>query len=135
MKNPEDQANLKSYVREHYSLIKAAYKSLSAYSGSDLFSIGSNVFTDFLNECKIIDSLYGISDFGVNLNSTLIQKEKGQVYNPGNSLVRYEFLEILIRIAGDRYIRNKLCVNILEAFKRLMNEHLLPVISKFWQNH
>lgn len=131
VKNPEEQVELKNSVRQIYPLIKLAYKNLSAYGGSDVFSIGSNVFTDFLNECNIIDNLYGPSDLGVNLNSTLIQKEKGQVYNPGNSLVRYEFLEIIIRVAGDRYIRNKLCSTYLEGFNRIIKEHLWPVLNKF----
>lgn len=131
IRNPDEQAAIKSVVRHVYPFIKLTYKNLSAYGGSDVFSIGSNVFTDFLNECKIIDNLYGPSDLGVNLNSTLIQREKGQLYNPGNSLIRYEFLEIIIRVAGDRYIRNKLCTSYLDAFNRLLKEHLMPVITKF----
>lgn len=131
IRNPEEQIALKTAIRQVYGQIKLTYKNLSAYGGSDIFSIGSNVFTDFLNECKIIDNLYGPSDLGVNLNSTLIQKEKGQVYNPGNSLIRYEFIEIIVRVAGDRYIRNKICSSNLEAFQKLLKEHLWPVINKF----
>ena len=116
---------------KNYAMLKLAYKNLSAYGGSDLFSIGSNVFTDFLNECKLVDSMYALSDFGVNLSSTLIQKEKGQLYNPGNSLVRYEFIEILVRVAADRYIRNKLSNNIVDAIEKMIKENILGVASKF----
>ena len=131
VKNSDDMNSLRQLARENYAIIKLSYKNLSAYGGSDVFSIGSNVFTDFLNECKIIDSTYQLSDLGVNMNSTLIQKEKNQKYNPGNSLVRYEFLEIIIRVAADKYIRTRQCSAYTEAFARLMKEHLLPVMSKF----
>jgi hypothetical protein len=131
VKNSDDLSLLRQVVRQHYPIIKLSYKNLSAYGGSDVFSIGSNIFTDFLNECKIIDSTYLLSDLGVNMNSTLIQKEKGQLYNPGNSLVRYEFLEIIIRVAADKYIRTKQCQSYHEAFTRLYNEHLSNVMSKF----
>ena len=131
VKSGDDLNSLKQIVRENYAIFKLSYKNLSAYGGSDVFSIGSNVFTDFLNECKIIDSTYQLSDLGVNMNSTLIQKEKNQKYNPGNSLVRYEFIEILIRVAGDKYIRTRQCATYTEAFTRLMNEHLLAAMSRF----
>ena len=134
----EDQASLKAVLRKYYALIKNAYKILSAYSGNDLFSVGSNIMTDFLNQCKLFDNLYGANDFGVNLNSTLVQKEKGQLYNPGNSLVRYEFLEILVRIAMDRFIRNKICPDYETAVAKLLDVHILPVISMYsiekWRN-
>lgn len=132
VKSSEEISNLKNLLRANYALIKVAYKNLSAYGGSDVFSIGSNIFTDFLNECKIFDSNYGLSDLGVNLNSTLIQKEKGQIYNPGNSLVRYEFIEILLRVAVDKYIRSRKSISYVEAFGRLLTEHLVPVMNKFF---
>ena len=138
VRSSEDQAKLKNVVKKHYESLKGAYKILSAYSGNDIFSIGSNILTEFLNQCGIFDNLYGPSDFGVNLNSTLVQKEKGQIYNPGNSLVRYEFLEILIRIAMDRFIRNKISTNYADAFEKLMEDHVTPVISTYntqkWRN-
>lgn len=45
----------------------------------------------------------------MNWNATITPKVKGQVYNPGSALVRYEFMEILVRVAHDKYIRNHLC--------------------------
>ena len=131
VRNSDDQEKVKNCVKHYYPLLKLAYKTLSAYGGSDIFSIGTNIFTDFMNECKIVDNLYGLSDFGVNLNSTLIQKEKGQLYNPGNSLVRYEFIEILVRIAGDRYVRNKIYSTINDSIERLIKDHLISIFSKF----
>lgn len=138
IRSQDEQNSLKTVLRSNYALIKTSYKILSAYSGSDVFSIGSNILNDFLNQCKIYDSFYAISDFGVNLTSTLVQKEKGQIYNPGNSLVRYEFLEILVRIAMDKYIRNKIFNSYNQAMQRLLADHLVPIMSTYktdkWRN-
>ncbi len=82
----------------------------------------------------MIDSLYSSSDLGVNWNATLLQKVKGQVYNPGNALVRYEFMEILVRVAHDRYVRNGQCKSDFEAYSSMYHEFLLPVISKYDSN-
>ena len=138
IRGQEEQDSLKKVLKENYRHIKATYKVLSAYSGNEIFSIGSNILNDFLNQCKIYDYLYQASDFGVNLNSTLVQKEKGQRFNPGNSLVRYEFLEMLVRIAMDRYIRNKIVNSYAQAMKKLIDEHLMPVMKEYkteiWRN-
>lgn len=138
VRSQDEQDSLKKVLRDNYALIKCTYKILSANSASDVFSIGSNILNDFLNQCRVYDSLYAASDFGVNLNSTLVQKEKGQIYNPGNSLVRYEFLEILLRISMDRYIRNKICSTYNQAMQKLLTDHLIPVMSTYrtemWRN-
>ena len=131
IKIPLQQTQIREILLENYEVIYDTYKWISAYSGSEIFSIGSNVFTDFLNECKVIDNLYGASDFGVNWNACIVPKEKDQVYNPGNALVSYEFLEILVRVANDRYVRNKICGNVIDATRKLLAEHLMEIMKKY----
>lgn len=138
IKVPLQQSQIKEFLHEHYESIYHAYKTLSSLGGSEIFSIGSNVLTDFLNECKLIDDLFGPSDIGVNWNACITPKEKGQIYNPGNALVRYEFLEILVRIANDRYVRNKICGNILDATRKMFLDYLIPIMitydTSIWRN-
>lgn len=104
--------------------MRETYKYLAAFGGSEIFSIGSNFLTEFLNQCAILDSQYAVSDLGVNWNSCVVPKDKGQLYNPGSALIRYEFMEILVRIANDRYIRNKICTSVSESVQKLWDEHL-----------
>jgi hypothetical protein len=96
--------------------------------------ITANFLTDFLNSCNVFDNLYVMSDLGVNWNAVIIPKIKGQLYNPGNALVRYEFLEILVRIAHDRYIRTKQLKSILNAITLLFESYLLPYMIQFDSN-
>ena len=131
VKIPLQQAQIKEILLENYENILETYKTLAAYGGSEVFSIGSNVFFDFLNECKLIDGLYGASDIGVNWNASVAPKDKGQLYNPGNSLVRYEFMEILVRVANDRYVRNKICGNLVDAVRKVFLEHFTQVMKVY----
>lgn len=75
-----------------------------------------------------------MSDLGVNWNAASIPKVKGQLYNPGNALTRYEFLEILVRIAHDRYIRTKQLKSISKAVTQLFDNYLLPYMTHFDSN-
>lgn len=78
-----------------------------------------------------MDQYYTSSDMGVNWNAVSISKNKGQLYNAANALCRYEFLEVIVRIAYDRYIRNGLCKSVSESLSRMLNEHLLPRLTTF----
>jgi hypothetical protein len=121
-KNLED---LKKTLQNYYPIIRESYKTLSSYSGGDLPCIGTNTMTDLLSTCKVFDQNYSITDFGVNWNTVLVQTVKNQQFNPGNALIRYEFLEILVRIAFDKYCRTKLTSTLTEALNFLFQNHLI----------
>lgn len=123
IKVPEVQENVKKMLRESYDFIVEVYRTLSAYSGNELFCVTQNVLIEFLNECKAVDNLFQVSDLGVNWNSANASKDKGETYNAGNGLCRYEFMEILVRIANDRFVRNKICKNQSEALEKMLSEH------------
>lgn len=125
IKKQKELDSVKSVLRQHYHLIKEAYKTLASYSGGEIPCVGSNTMTDLLNQCQVFDQYYQVTDFGVNWSTALVQTIKNQVYNPGNSLVRYEFLEILVRIAFDKYIRTKICTSLPEAISTLMEKHFI----------
>ena len=131
VKAPEVQEQVKTILRGVYEYVVEAYRTLSAYSGNELFCVTQNVLIEFLNDCKVIDSLFQVSDLGVNWNSANAGKEKGEIYNAGNGLCRYEFMEILVRIANDRFCRNKICKNAAEALEKMLNEHYLAVLKSY----
>lgn len=101
---------------------------------SEFRCITGNFLIDFMNSCKVFDNMYTMSDLGVNWSAVLIPKVKGQLYNPGNALVRYEFLEILVRIANDRYIRTRKLKSTYEAVNQLFKNYLLPNMTQFNSN-
>ena len=135
MKKSQDLSQLKSCLLKYYESIKEAYKVLASYSGGELPCIGANLLTELLNQTSVFDEYYKDSDFGVNWSTVLGQITKNQPYNPGNALVRHEFMEMLVRIAHDKYIRNKISPSLTEAMKMLMQEHLAPKFAKYKVNH
>ena len=124
LKDPKDLENTKTFLREKYKIIRESYKTLSAYSTSEIPCIGSNSIIELLSLCNIFDNLYGISDFGVNWNSCIVPTVKNQVFNPANALVRYEFLEIIVRVAYDRYYRTKTFNTVFDSVKTLFTDFL-----------
>ena len=130
----QEQEALKAVISEHYYEIIETFRSLASQGGNEYFTIGTNIFTDFLNQGNLIDNLYEASDLGVNWNSVIIPKDKRQPYNPGNALVRYEFMELLVRIANDRYLRNKLSSTPSEAFQKLLDDNIRLLLSSYDSN-
>lgn len=125
-----EQDDLKELLKSHYIQIIETFRFLGSQSGNEYFTVGSNIFNEFLNQSNVIDSVYDQSDLGVNWNSVLVSKDKKQPYNPGNALVRYQFTELLVRIAHDRYLRPKIVQTITEALKLLINEKIGPSLTQ-----
>ena len=72
----------------------------------NVYSIGLNVYTELLREnLGLVDGetlkLNEIDMLFIVVNSI----RKGE-YNPANGLVRYQFLEILMRIAFKKFLSN-----------------------------
>ena len=134
IKNEEDQNNVKELLRSHYKYFRETYRNIAALSGLEYIAIGGNDLKDFLANCNLFDSYYAISDLGVNWNSCIVPKEKGQVYNSGSALCRYEFMEILVRICSDRYVRNKLYSTVAEGLQIMLQEHLIPFMQNYNSN-
>lgn len=128
IKSSEHKA-LKAILSENYYEVIETFRYLASQSGNEFFTVGSNVLTDFLNQGKALDELYEASDFGVNWSSTIVPKGPKQPFNPGNALVRYEFMELLVRIAYDRYVRNKICQTAPEAIRRFFQDKMFPMLS------
>jgi hypothetical protein len=121
-----DLNNVRDILKSFYKPIKDAFKVLSSLSTNEMPSISANQISDLLSTCHVFDENYSVSDLGVNWNAALVPTVKGQEFNPGNALVRYEFLEILTRIAKDKFVRKKVCLSLAEAVERLLKECLLP---------
>lgn len=131
IRDPQDKSKTKAYLKSIYKTIRLCYKSLSSFAANEIFSIGSNTQTDFLYSCKIFDQVYSVSDFGINWNSANLSTNKGLIFNPGNALVRYEFMEIIVRVANDKFCRPKTVKTIKKALKKLMSENIFPNIEGF----
>lgn len=56
------------------------------------------------------------------------------IENPANALSRFEFLEILVRLANNKFKETGVCATYEEAFNKLLEEHVLPLANpEPWQ--
>ncbi|CAG9334437.1 unnamed protein product [Blepharisma stoltei] len=133
VKDPLDVMNSKECLEKVYHQFKETYRHLAALGGNDLFCFGSNIFSDFLTQCNVFDENFGINDLGICWNATKCQRSKCEAVI-GNRLSKHEFMEIIARIANDKYVRNNLCKNTAEALQRLFDESLIPIMSQFDTN-
>ena len=68
-------------------------------SFAENFSVSANVCHEFVMGAKVFNSDYTVADFGVNWSATLSNRGARAAYNPPNALVRFEFLELVVRMA------------------------------------
>ena len=51
----------------------------------------------------------------------------GQEDNPDKALIRFEFIELLIRIANEKYKKTNICPDLAMSFQYLIDTHIQPV--------
>lgn len=71
-----------------------------------------------------------LSDIDFEFIVTKSGNQKSEM-NPERWLIRYQFMEILVRIALHKYYKSKLVDTQFEAIHQLMETHLLPHFMKF----
>lgn len=125
---------VKGILVAHYRLLTEAFKQLSAISGIELFAISKNVLNEFLRKCGILSNEFTVNDAGIIWNLSNAPQSKGEVFNAGNGLCRYEFAEFMTRLAIDRFYKTKKCATLKEAFEKLLSDHAIPGLKLYDQS-
>jgi hypothetical protein len=125
-KSPDEDA-IKEKCRMIYPCVREIYRRLSCQAVAGIiFAVGWNTFREFMissicvqdNNClkpEDIDRLF----IAVNAG-----QQKKSPYNPDKLLVRYEFLEIMLRTALKKYIEPGFLDNEADAVENFWNEYL-----------
>jgi len=106
VKDEEELAKTKKSLRKAYKVIRELYKYYSAFEPCNgIPCIGSNVYSDIMNQCNVIDSQYVmISDVDIEMVASNAGKNKNpSPRNPERSLVRYQMIEMIVRLALRKY--------------------------------
>jgi len=86
-------------------------------------------FGNFCEKCKIIDGK-GVTlstvDRAFIAANVAVEGQKLSEDNPTNALSRFEFLEILARLAHSKFVETKICPTYEEAMTKLLEEHIFP---------
>ena len=114
--------------------MKDCYRHYAAIGApSEIWSIPLNTYTEFCLSSGIIDGkLMKLSDFDRVFIATYTKTDKEKnPRNPERALVRYQFMEGLVRLADQKYTGNSLASSYTEALKMLLNESVKPFLAKF----
>lgn len=66
-----------------------------------------------------------------NLKATLYNDTKKNPRNPANALVRFEWLEIIVRIAYDKYYRTQITETMEDSMQLMFDNDLNVEIKKY----
>ncbi|TMW67056.1 hypothetical protein Poli38472_012172 [Pythium oligandrum] len=99
---------------------------------NDIISVPWSGYMEFLSEGRILDENSEYCRYAdlenvfvaANLELTQEAKEKD---NPDRSLTRFEFLEVVIRIAINKFHRTGVSDTPVRAVEKLLLEHLVPI--------
>ena len=106
-------------VREHIFIVKEMYAHLQSESES-YPGIGQIIFSHFCKDCGMIGKNFNISTADrlfISANYTDAPVEG----NTAKDLIRYEFIEVLVRIAKVKYIDTCICSSYPEALETFFN--------------
>lgn len=141
VKGLDDQRNIRMLLYAIYKQIKDCYKYFAAIGApSEIWSIPLNTFTEFGLSAGIIDGkLMKLSDFDRIFIATYTRTDKERnPRNPDRAVVRYQFMEGLVRMCDQKYLGNGVANSFTEAMKLLLDESVRPFVSKFdhskWRN-
>jgi Ni,Fe-hydrogenase I cytochrome b subunit len=132
LKDDKDKKRIFDYLFTQYARIKDTYKHFSVISNqTEVPSIAMNSFTEFINQTEIIDGrTLKLADIDLLFITTKSSSTKHPL-NPDRALVRYQFMEILVRIALDKFLKHRVCENPLEALQRLFDEKLISIMDNY----
>lgn len=89
-------------------------------------TIGLNDFTSWANKCDLVDgkwiNLAALDRILITTNVAL----HGLISSAERDLNRYEFLEIIVRLAIAKYRESKICETTPEAILKLLKHNIFP---------
>ena len=137
IKNEEELLKVRNYLKSIYKPIREVYKYYAGVSPcANVPCIGQNAFNEIINQTTIVDNFkIKLSDVDTEFIATKSGK-KGVYLNPERWLVRYQVMEIFVRIALQKYIRRhkdvKGAVKLTEseAVIKLFQEELIDNFRK-----
>lgn len=119
--DPADLERVKAEMKKSYWTIRDAFKfyaSISSSTGSQTFGLTLNSYTDYLKHAGVYKEKTVTFADTDTMFFTITKREKPTNLSPGNAVIRYQFLEIMLKI-GLKYSKIK---DPAEAVKHFLRE-------------
>ena len=121
---------LRALIVKHFAVLKDVFihtASKDAFPTIEMFGT-----EEFSKHMGLIDGKHvKKKDINRMFIAANVSDKDNELSNPVNALVRYEFIEFLVRIAKYKYKEAGLVATAAESFERLMIELVTP----YWEVH
>jgi hypothetical protein len=140
IKDEFDRGKVKEYLRTIYPVMREAYKYYSGISfANNVPAIGVNTMIDLLTTAGVLDhKLLKISDISIDFIATNVWVKnpdpKLRYLNPERMLIRHDFMEIFVRLAGSKYLKIKKLLTYHDAVRQIFKDGLLSHMASFDSN-
>ena len=125
IKDEDDLLKVKQLIVKHYAALKDVFVSLAARSSWPVIS--SQEYSSFVQKCKIPDKVVNGACIDRAFIATNVKAREGTDIpgKPGYALCRFEFLEIVVRLATEKYKGTNIVATYHEALEKLITDHIL----------
>ena len=126
----EEMKEVRQVLWSCYSTIMDAFEfySVMGTSVTQAYSIGLNAFSDFVDDCKIVDkatcSRKDIDTIFIVANLEEDKQSKTNKANDDRALMRFEFLDCVVRIAIAKYLKSGITNDVSDALQMLCEENI-----------
>lgn len=124
--NDSELQSVKDLIWDNYSRLRNIF--LTLILNSEYPIITWNDFTILCNKCKVVDKICNLSIIDTIYIATNVSLNNNQ--NADRDLSRYEFLEIIVRLANEKFKKTGMVQTYSQALQRFLNEYIYPNIEE-----
>lgn len=114
-------------IREYWLILNEIF--LSTAAKGNFPTLSPFDFNHFARLANLPDKKLTMAVIDMYFVATNVEIGEEQEGNDDRSLCRFEFWEMLIRIAKGKFLETKKETNIVSAFERILKEHVLPTFD------
>eukprot|EP00349_Pseudokeronopsis_sp_Brazil_P006027 CAMPEP_0202967230 /NCGR_PEP_ID=MMETSP1396-20130829/12024_1 /ASSEMBLY_ACC=CAM_ASM_000872 /TAXON_ID= /ORGANISM="Pseudokeronopsis sp., Strain Brazil" /LENGTH=291 /DNA_ID=CAMNT_0049692037 /DNA_START=293 /DNA_END=1165 /DNA_ORIENTATION=+ len=131
IKDPSEQDKVWDILVQNFKKLKDLFLTLSCRSIYPCISWMD--FSNYCDQCRIPDKNVPLATVDRLFIATNVELE-AMDDNPDKALCRFEFLEILVRIANSKYKEPGLAANYSDALQKLLSTNIFPAVQPApWQ--
>ncbi|CAI2364501.1 unnamed protein product [Moneuplotes crassus] len=129
----EEVEDVKEFLNSKYKSIRELYKYYAGiFPSNGVFCISKTLFNEIVNNIQpsIIDNNLSISAIDLEFITTISGFKTGNL-NPNRDLIRFQLLELLVRLGIHKYYKSNISATKFDAIKEFFNKDLGSFLEKF----
>jgi hypothetical protein len=132
IKQDEERIETEGVLKKHFARLKHIF--IHCCAGSSFPYLTSLDFADFAIKSKMPDNIVNLSTLDRTFIAANLKVDAAASTDGSNGLCRFEFLEILVRLANIKYLETKIVKSFTEAAEKLISECVIHnFLPESWQ--